>query len=240
MPSNNALLNQARCATVRLCPVDDMASDMGDEFEVRINIMDSPLIRQLCKHELGHYVVAREFGAKPASISVTFTGPNRFSGHCEISFVRQITAINDVREYLEHRVAILMAGTLGEHLTVDDSEACCLDKEVWLANATNAYNCAEGSQSDKNKADELIRMLAFMDRSIATDSKASLQDRMNEISRRIWLETANQLELISREFYAVSGLLADRVTHLDVPVVTTCAEIETFFDAARPKTDRDP
>jgi hypothetical protein len=209
-----------------------------DEFEMPIDPADTLKLHRLCMHELGHYVAGRHCGAKPLTISITFSGPGKYLGNCEMSVARRLEDIDAVRKYLKDRVAILIAGTLGEHLSVDMSGEVIHDEERWITSSVNAYNREESSASDKNKADELLRMLVLMDGLDDATNCTVLSERMQAISDEIWGETVELMKLIARDFYIVSGQLSARITHLGAKVVITSAEIESYFDEALERADR--
>lgn len=204
-----------------------------EEFETTVGPEHRLKIQKLCMHELGHYVVGRDLGAAPTEITITFTGPGNFLGNTSMSVTRHLATVDEVRQYLEDRICILMGGTLGEHLSVDPTSKAPIDEEGWIQNAKNGYEREISSKSDKNKADELLRVLLFMDGIDESTDHALLDGRLAAISDRIWGKTIAILSKVAPEIYDVGAMMADRVRFLGVKEHMTSAQIEGFFAAER-------
>ena len=203
----------------------------ADKFERPVSPDDGARVLKLCMHELGHYCAGRVLGARPAGITVTFWGPERFLGNCEMSITRCLATVEEIKGYLEDRVCILMAGTLGEHLSIDPVTGLVVDRGRWMREATTAYERQPSSASDRDKGDELLRVLLFMEGGAQAD-EAELRLRLPTISDRIWEKAIDTLGTAVPGFLTVSMMMAGKVRFYGVEAAITAGEIEECFATA--------
>lgn len=109
----------------------------------------------ICQHEVGHYVVSNECGFRTGDIEVTITSHPGYLTHythaasSTVHLERAVRGIDEVKEYLQDRIAVLAAGVLCQSIRknkIDNVKA----GELWFHG---------DAQSDRNKADELIVLL---------------------------------------------------------------------------------
>lgn len=205
-----------------------------DEFEIPIHSGDSLAILRLCMHELGHYLVGRKLGAVPSNVTVMFAGASKFQGISAASVRRDLVTVDDIRTYLEDRVCILMAGTLGEHLSIDPDTGDVFDRQRWRHEAATAYDREPSSASDKNKGEELLRTLLFIE-GADTDDEPELERRMQAISNRIWEKAVDLLARDAGAFLSVAQEMAARVKFMGVKETFASEEIELWFASTETK-----
>ena len=80
-----------------------------------------PVIRdhalQIANHEMGHYVVARAMGFATGGVTLTVTMDLRHQGGASITLARPIPSIEAMKEHLEARMMVLIAGAMGQTLS---------------------------------------------------------------------------------------------------------------------------
>lgn len=201
------------------------------EFELPVHPGDSLKILRLCMHELGQYLMGRQLGAAPSCITVSFAGVSKFQGESAASVRRDIATLEDIRGNLEDRVCILMAGTLGEHLSIDSETGNLRDRLRWMHEAAVAYDQEPSSSSDKNKGEELLRTLLLIE-GVGSDDEPQLDRRMQGISNRLWEQASSILARDAGSFLLVGQQMAARVRFMGLKETFASETIDDWWAAA--------
>lgn len=191
--------------------------------EFRLDIM------KLCMHELGHYMAAKEFGYNIKEIKINFVNRTKYHGHCEMQFLCSLQTTESVKNYLENRVCILMAGTLGENLSLTADLSAPCDKERWASCAAHNYERSESSKSDREKSDEHIRTLLLMSYDKIIDDEELVKKDILCISKRLWHSTIEIFSGKYKIFYETAARMANKIEFSAVDVVFSREEIEGFW-----------
>ena len=79
-----------------------------------MNVRKTPkqIIPELCKHEAGHFVIARELGFKTDGCKIKVDWNGGYEGGCTIMLPAALTSIPLTLNYLERRAKVLYAGSL--------------------------------------------------------------------------------------------------------------------------------
>ena len=125
------------------------------------------------RHEVGHWFVAKVLGYKVDGIRILIVPYERsfdYEGSTKTYFEPTFTALEDVRDYLYNRITILLAGTAFQSSTDVKSPDEILQ---------------HGAVSDKNKFDELIRLLRAFEYPNA-NTRQNEHHQYNELRSRCW------------------------------------------------------
>lgn len=107
---------------------------------------------QIARHEMGHAVAARVLGFKTGAITLVLKDPNgTHEATAATPLDRPTLNATELKDYLERRVMLLMAGTMAEADSVD---------KLW-PEFFPAWD-GEAALSDRQKTDELIQVLMNM------------------------------------------------------------------------------
>lgn len=201
----------------------------NDIFAIKISSEFRIDVTKLCMHELGHYMAAKELGANIKGIKINFVNRTKYHGHCEMRFLRSLQTTESVKKYLEDRICILMAGTLGEHLSLTADLSEPYNKECWASCAAQNYECSESSKSDREKSDELMRTLLLMTYDEIIDDEKLLNKNISCLSEKLWNLTIEMFSGKYKTFYETAAKMAEKIEFSAVDVIFPRDEIEDFW-----------
>jgi hypothetical protein len=163
---------------------------------------------QIAHHEMGHYVVARALGFATGGVTLTVTMDLRHQGGACITLVRPISSIEAMKEHLEARMMVLLAGAMAQTLPSKPSAG----KRVNKPKATAILKGEQGAEQDYAK----VRELQYLLRNIAypnTDpaSSGSITTEMKAINDRLWMRTQEIVEALSETITELGETLVDRM-----------------------------
>ena len=110
---------------------------------------------QIAHHEMGHYVVARALGFATGGVTLTVTMDLRHQGGASINLARSISSMEAMKEHLEARMMVLLAGAMAQTLPSKPSAAKRVDKPK----ATAILKGEQGAEQDYAKIRELQHLL---------------------------------------------------------------------------------
>jgi hypothetical protein len=169
---------------------------------------------QIAHHEMAHYVMARALGFATGCVTLTVTMDLRHQGGASITLARSISSIDAMKEYLQARMMVLLAGAMGQTLYSTHSPRKLVDKPK----ATTILKGGLGAEQDYAKVRELQQLL----RNIAhpdTDPGSSerITAELKDITDRVWLRTQEVVEA-----------LADTITELALALVDGMVMVEQW------------
>ncbi len=146
---------------------------------------------QIAHHEMGHYVVARALGFETGGVTLTVTMDLRHHGGASITLVRPISSMEAMKEHLEARMMVLLAGAMAQTLPSKPSAAKRVDKPK----ATAILKGEQGAEQDYAKVRELqhlLRNIAYPDTDPASGERIAAE--LKEMTDRLWLRTQKIIE----------------------------------------------
>ena len=146
---------------------------------------------QIAHHEMGHYVVARALGFATGGVTLTVTRDLRHQGGASITLVRPISSIEAMKEHLQARMMVLMAGAMAQSLPSKPSAAKRVDKPK----ATAILKGEQGAEQDYAKVRELqhlLRNIAYPDTDPASGERIAAQ--LKAMTDRLWVRTQEIIE----------------------------------------------
>jgi ATP-dependent Zn protease len=161
---------------------------------------------EIAHHEMGHYVVARALGFATGSVNLTVTMDLRHHGGATISLVRAISSIDAMKQHLEARMMVLLAGAMAQTLPARYSTGLRVDK----AKATTILKGEQGAEQDYAKIRELQHLL----RNILypeTDPAASkrITAELKTLTDRAWQRAQGIVEELSGTITELSAALVE-------------------------------
>ncbi|WP_338920942.1 peptidase M41 [Pseudomonas silesiensis] len=169
---------------------------------------------QIAHHEMAHYVMARALGFATGGVTLTVTMDLRHQGGASITLARSISSIDAMKEYLEARMMVLLAGAMGQTLSSTPSPRKLVDKPK----ATTILKGGLGAEQDYAKVRELqqlLRNIAYPDTDPASSDRITAE--LKEITDRVWLRTQEIVEA-----------LADTITELALALVDGMVMVEQW------------
>ncbi|MDQ0126829.1 hypothetical protein J2W17_005825 [Pseudomonas lini] len=169
---------------------------------------------QIAHHEMAHFVMARALGFATGGVTLTVTMDLRHQGGASITLARSISSIDAMKEYLEARMMVLLAGAMGQTLSSTHSPRTLVDKPK----ATIILKGGLGAEQDYAKVRELqqlIRNIAYPDTNPASSDRITAE--LKEITDRVWLRTQEIVET-----------LADTITELALALVDGMVMVEQW------------
>ncbi|VVO06495.1 peptidase M41 [Pseudomonas fluorescens] len=169
---------------------------------------------QIAHHEMAHYVMARALGFATGGVTLTVTMDLRHQGGASITLARSISSIDAMKEYLEARMMVLLAGAMGQTLSSTHSPRKLVDKPK----ATIILKGGLGAEQDYAKVRELqqlLRNIAYPDTDPASSGRITAE--LKEITDRVWLRTQEVVEA-----------LADTITELALALVDGMDMVEQW------------
>ncbi|MGO4309146.1 peptidase M41 [Pseudomonas sp. KB_15] len=146
---------------------------------------------QIAHHEMGHYVVARSLGFATGGVTLTVTMDLRHQGGACITLVRPISSIEAMKEHLEARMMILLAGAMAQTLPSKHSAGKRVDK----LKATAILKGGQGAEQDYAKIRELqhlLRNLVYPDTDPASSERIAAQ--LKAMTDQVWDRTQKIIE----------------------------------------------
>lgn len=180
---------------------------------MKIYSADLAKIQNICNHEAGHYIIAKELGFITNGMSIEI----RVDGYSGESIIEPRTSgiinFTELENYLRRRIKVLYAGVLSEsYEMVNFSEY-----------ALNEWNSG-GGKDDHSKIRELTQVL----RNIVypnTGEEREAQKELNDLDNELFAQTveivAERLKLIRR----ISLILAEKVKEYNIKYSLTETEI---------------
>lgn len=146
---------------------------------------------QIAHHEMGHYVVARVLGFETGGVTLTVTRDLRHQGGASITLVRPISSIEAMKEHLEARMMVLLAGAMAQTLPSKPSAAKRVDKPK----ATAILKGEQGAEQDYAKIRELqhlLRNIVYPGTDPASSERITAE--LKAMTDRVWLRTQKIIE----------------------------------------------
>ena len=161
---------------------------------------------QIAHHEMGHYVMARALGFATGGVTLTVTMDLRHQGGASITLVRSIPSIDAMKEHLEARMMVLLAGAMGQTLPSKHSA----EKRVDKSKAATILKGELGAEQDYAKIRELrhlLRNIAYPDTDPASSDRITAE--LKEITDRVWFRTQKIVEELADTITELGGAVVD-------------------------------
>ncbi|MHC8379506.1 peptidase M41 [Pseudomonas sp. MDT1-16] len=161
---------------------------------------------QIAHHEMGHYVMARALGFVTGGVTLTVTMDLRHQGGASITLVRSISSIDAMKEHLEARMMVLLAGAMGQTLPSKHSAEKRVDKSKVIAILKGEL----GAEQDYAKIRELrhlLRNIAYPNTDLASSDRVTAE--LKEITDRVWFRTQEIVEELADTIIGLAGALVD-------------------------------
>jgi len=161
---------------------------------------------QIAHHEMGHYVVARALGFETGGVTLTVTKDLRHQGGASINLVRSITSMDAMKEHLEARMMVLLAGAMAQTLPSKPLAAKRVDKRQ----ATAILKGEQGAEQDYAKVRELqhlLRNILYPDTDPASSERIAAQ--LKAMTDRVWDRTQQIIEDQAGTIAELAGALVD-------------------------------
>lgn len=161
---------------------------------------------EIAHHEMGHYVVARALGFATGSVSLTVTMDLRHHGGASISLVRAISSIDAMKQHLEARIMVLMAGAMAQSLPAKYSAGQRVDK----SRATAILKGEQGAQQDYAKIRELqhlLRNILYPETDPVSSERITAE--LKTLTDRVWQRTQDIVEELSGIIAELAAALVD-------------------------------
>ncbi|OHX37813.1 hypothetical protein BJL95_08430 [Methylomonas sp. LWB] len=175
------------------------------------------------KHEVGHWVIARQLGFKTGKIEIEILSNRSSMGHMATATIcpePDINGLDPLLKYIECRVCILFAGVISQ----------LLDKSNKTESTAAALLDTDGAD-DKGK----IKDLLFIARGIRFSGsihESNEHEQMNALQKAYW-ERANDLVLDNREtILSISEKIAPIVSSRNKRYVLQEDQLKSWFDHA--------
>ena len=146
---------------------------------------------QIAHHEMGHYVVARALGFATGGVTLTVTMDLRHQGGACITLVRPISSLGPMKEHLEARMMVLLAGAMAQTLPSKPSAPKRVDKPK----ATAILKGEQGAEQDYAKIRELqhlLRNIVYPETAPASPERIAAQ--LKAMTDRVWGRTQKIIE----------------------------------------------
>ncbi|PHR71130.1 MAG: hypothetical protein COA66_10450 [Arcobacter sp.] len=161
--------------------------------------MDKTYLYEMCKHEMGHYVVAKLLNFDVEGITL-LNGYNA-SAHVSSATIllqRSLENIEQIKKYLEDRIIVLYAGVLSESL---------INQKINLQGVGDLFNSS--GRNDNNKVNDLVQLYRNILYPNETNSSKILEqlklinDKCYDICFKLVEEEAIFLENIAGEIFDI-------------------------------------
>ncbi len=163
---------------------------------------------QIAHHEMGHYVVARALGFETGGVTLTVTKDLRHQGGASITLVRPISSMQAMKEHLEARMMVLLAGAMAQTLPSKPSAVKRVDKPK----ATAILKGEQGAEQDYAKIRELqhlLRNIAYPDTDPVSSEHIAAQ--LKAMTDRVWDRTQKIIEDQAGTIAELALALVDRM-----------------------------
>jgi hypothetical protein len=161
---------------------------------------------QIAHHEMGHYVVARALGFATGGVTLTVTMDLRHQGGACITLVRPISSMEVIKEHLEARIMVLLAGAMAQTLPSKPSAAKRVDKPK----ATAILKGEQGAEQDYAKVRELqhlLRNVIYPDTDPASSERIASQ--LKAMTDGVWIRTQKIIEDQAETIAELAATLVD-------------------------------
>jgi len=161
---------------------------------------------QIAHHEMGHYVVARALGFATGGVTLVVTMDLRHQGGASINLARSICSMEAMKEHLEARMMVLMAGAMAQTLPSKHSAGKRVDKST----ATAILKGEFGAEKDYAKIRELqplLRNIAFPDTDPASTKRITAE--LKAMNDRVWVRTQKIIEDQAETITQLAAALVD-------------------------------
>jgi hypothetical protein len=161
---------------------------------------------QIAHHEMGHYVVARALGFATGGVTLTVTMDLRHQGGACITLVRPISSMEVMKEHLEARMMVLLAGAMAQTLPSKPSAAKRVDKPK----ATAILKGEQGAEQDYAKVRELqhlLRNVIYPDTDPASSERIASQ--LKAMTDGVWIRTQKIIEDQAETIAELAATLVD-------------------------------
>ena len=161
---------------------------------------------QIAHHEMGHYVVARALGFATGGVTLTVTMDLRHQGGACITLVRPISSMEVMKEHLEARIMVLLAGAMAQTLPSKPSAAKRVDKPK----ATAILKGEQGAEQDYAKVRELqhlLRNIIYPDTDPASSERIASQ--LKALTDGVWIRTQKIIEDQAETIAELAATLVD-------------------------------
>ncbi|MBT1705555.1 hypothetical protein KK060_19850 [Fulvivirgaceae bacterium PWU20] len=171
-----------------------------------IKMFDQQRIKSVCKHEAGHYLVAKLLGFKTHGISIKVHFPIGHEGGSTIEpSLPGITNIDLLKSHLRKRIQILYAGVISEAFHNENTYDSDYALKEWRTG---------GGRDDYSKIRELthiLRNISFPSSSNTDEMQSQLTKIDDELINLTGETVSTNLRLIS----SICDLLLKKVAHYD-------------------------
>ncbi|EJM87320.1 hypothetical protein PMI34_03627 [Pseudomonas sp. GM74] len=161
---------------------------------------------QIAHHEMGHYVVARALGFATGGVTLTVTMDLRHQGGASINLARSISSMETMKEYLEARMMVLLAGAMAQTLPSKPSATKRVDK----LKATTILKGEQGAEQDYAKIRELQHLLRNI---VYPDTDPALSElitaELKAMTDRVWGRTQKIIEDQAETIAELAAALVD-------------------------------
>lgn len=164
--------------------------------------------KRLARHELGHYVAARELGFQTGQIKIwvkadySVRPPEyKVDGGATIYLIQGIADLKEMECYLARRIIVLLAGSCAESLKDD----LVVDRE-------QSHKCP-GAKSDLDKASELINTLRNIRHATTQPDDLQTADReLRELHEKLWEKATQHVEQNATRILSLAKYFETNVT----------------------------
>jgi len=161
---------------------------------------------QIAHHEMGHYVVARALGFATGGVTLTVTMDLRHQGGASINLARSISSMETMKQYLEARMMVLLAGAMAQTLPSKPSATKRVDK----LKATAILKGEQGAEQDYAKIRELqhlLRNIVYPDTDPASSERITAE--LKAMTDRVWGRTQKIIEDQAETIAELAAALVD-------------------------------
>lgn len=176
---------------------------------------DFERISRVCRHEAGHYVVARELLFKTNGISAKFQTEGHSASAVLEPWTHSVNNIREVQKYLERRIPVLYAGAIAEAMDKDGN----YDSDYALNEWENG-----GSVNDFAKIRELTQTLRNI-RYPNTKDKDTVQLELDEIDNDLVQKAGEIIDNRLKLIYEIADTLVVKIKEYNIEYYLTELEI---------------
>jgi len=155
---------------------------------------------------MGHYVVARALGFATGGVTLTVTMDLRHQGGASINLARSISSMETMKQYLEARMMVLLAGAMAQTLPSKPSATKRVDK----LKATAILKGEQGAEQDYAKIRELqhlLRNIVYPDTDPASSERITAE--LKAMTDRVWGRTQKIIEDQAETIAELAAALVD-------------------------------
>ena len=161
-----------------------------------------PFVLQKCRHEFGHYVIAKVLGFRTGDLSFRLTSLNgHHVGSSEVMVQTSTPDVPSILAYLERRIVVLYSGAMAEATSAQDV-SMRLAKDIFARG---------GAEGDMVKIEELIAVHLNISQPDAMEDEARVLARRDLMSR-LCQEAARMVRAEHSLISELATLLAQHLT----------------------------